>query len=120
VPEPAILVPEPAILVPEPATSGNLGSPEDASHDEVRGTAGFFAERFRGARLEARLTQQELAIRAGISVRAIGYIAIRCIEQGRTRCPSPESTRRLAEVMDLGANRPCTLRCVLNPERPTS
>ncbi|MFG3712505.1 BTAD domain-containing putative transcriptional regulator [Micromonospora sp. NPDC047730] len=45
-------------------------------------------------RLRAGLTQEELARRAGISVRAV-----RDIEQGRVRTPRPESLRRIAEAV---------------------
>ncbi|MEU4569446.1 BTAD domain-containing putative transcriptional regulator [Micromonospora sp. NPDC023956] len=47
-------------------------------------------------RLRAGLTQEELARRAGISVRAV-----RDIEQGRVRAPRPGSLRRIAEAIGL-------------------
>ncbi|MFE0593857.1 BTAD domain-containing putative transcriptional regulator [Micromonospora echinospora] len=52
-------------------------------------------------RLRAGLTQEELARRAGISVRAV-----RDIEQGRVRAPRPESLRRIAEAIGLPDDPP--------------
>ncbi|MEU1630272.1 BTAD domain-containing putative transcriptional regulator [Streptomyces sp. NPDC020096] len=50
----------------------------------------------REARLRARLTQKELADRAGISVRTL-----REIENGRVGCPSPRSVRQLAAALGM-------------------
>lgn len=60
-----------------------------------------FGEELRAHRLRARLTQRELAKRAGVSVRAVRYI-----EQGRVGQPRRESMRRLADAVGLkiGAN----------------
>ncbi|MFI5493466.1 BTAD domain-containing putative transcriptional regulator [Actinoplanes sp. NPDC051859] len=51
-------------------------------------------ERIRLSRLRAALTQEQLATRAGISVRAV-----RDIEQGRVRNPRTESLRRIATAL---------------------
>ncbi|MET0234579.1 MAG: tetratricopeptide repeat protein [Kibdelosporangium sp.] len=53
-------------------------------------------ELLRAHRVRAGLTQQELADRADVSVRAVRYI-----EQGRVAKPRPASMRRLAEVVGL-------------------
>ncbi|MEV4312698.1 tetratricopeptide repeat protein [Actinocrispum sp. NPDC049592] len=53
-------------------------------------------ELLRAHRVRAGLTQQELADRAEVSVRAVRYI-----EQGRVAKPRPASMRRLAEVVGL-------------------
>src|SRR2546429_6289510 len=60
-----------------------------------RGSASF-GDAMRAQRLRAGLTQQELAKRAGVSVRAVRYI-----EQGRVERPRRESVRRLAEAVGL-------------------
>ncbi|MFC7615731.1 helix-turn-helix transcriptional regulator [Actinokineospora soli] len=53
-------------------------------------------------RARSGLSQQELAERAGLSVRAV-----RDIERGRVRAPHARSLRRLADVvgLDLASNR---------------
>jgi DNA-binding SARP family transcriptional activator/DNA-binding XRE family transcriptional regulator len=53
-------------------------------------------ELLRAHRVRAGLTQQEVADRAGVSVRAVRYI-----EQGRVAKPRPASVRSLAEVVGL-------------------
>ncbi|MEU1885535.1 BTAD domain-containing putative transcriptional regulator [Micromonospora rifamycinica] len=55
----------------------------------------------RRRRLDAGLTQQQLAERAGISVRAV-----RDIEQGRVRNPRAESLRRIADAVGLPQRKP--------------
>ncbi|MFC7613408.1 helix-turn-helix transcriptional regulator [Actinokineospora soli] len=51
--------------------------------------AASFGEVLRAHRLRARLTQQELADRSGISVRALRYIERGSVgHPGRTRCAS--------------------------------
>src|SRR5262249_38423261 len=55
---------------------------------------GTTARRFRTA---ARLTQEELAERAGLSARGI-----QALERGLRRSPHPDTTRRLAEALRLG------------------
>ncbi len=60
-----------------------------------RGLASF-GHALRAGRVRAGLTQQELAARAGVSVRAVRYI-----EQGKVVRPRRESVRRLAEVVGL-------------------
>src|SRR5256885_13175887 len=48
-------------------------------------------------RRSAGLSQEELAQRAGLSVRAISNL-----ERGRTRLPHPDSVLRLADALRLG------------------
>jgi transcriptional regulator with XRE-family HTH domain len=55
-----------------------------------------FGQALRASRLRARLTQRELAERAGVSLRTIRYI-----ELGQVERPRRESIERLAEVVDL-------------------
>ena len=63
-----------------------------------RGSA-TFGDAIRAQRMRAGLTQQELAKRAGVSVRALRYI-----EQGRITRPRRDSVRRLAEAVGLPAD----------------
>jgi len=56
-----------------------------------------FGSRLRASRLAAGLSQEELASRSGVSVRAISDL-----ERGRTRWPHPDSVDRLAEALGLG------------------
>ena len=55
-----------------------------------------FGEELRARRIRARLTQRELAQRAGVSVRALRYI-----EQGKITRPRADSLRRLGEAVGL-------------------
>lgn len=67
-----------------------------------------FGERLRAHRISAGLTQQEVAGRAGMSVRAVRYI-----EQGRVRRPRPESVRRLAAAvtgLEVAGGSPACVR----------
>jgi tetratricopeptide (TPR) repeat protein/transcriptional regulator with XRE-family HTH domain len=57
---------------------------------------GAFGARLRAGRLSARLSQEELAERSGLSVRAIGGL-----ERGGTRRPHPDSLHRLADALGL-------------------
>src|SRR5215469_3912149 len=57
-----------------------------------------FGERLRVHRAAARLSQEELAGRSGVSVRAIGDM-----ERGRTRWPHRDSAYRLADALCLTA-----------------
>jgi DNA-binding SARP family transcriptional activator/tetratricopeptide (TPR) repeat protein/DNA-binding XRE family transcriptional regulator len=58
-----------------------------------------FGEILRSHRLAARLTQQQLAERSGMSVRALRYI-----ERGSVDRPRPESVRRLAVAVGVSAD----------------
>src|SRR5512146_281321 len=60
--------------------------------DDGRGFGGQLASR----RRVAGLSQQELAERSGLSVRAIGNL-----ERGRVRWPHPDTARRLADALEL-------------------
>jgi tetratricopeptide (TPR) repeat protein/DNA-binding XRE family transcriptional regulator len=55
-----------------------------------------FAVRLCVCRQSAGLSQQELADRSGLSIRAVSNL-----ERGRTRWPHPESVRRLADALEL-------------------
>jgi transcriptional regulator with XRE-family HTH domain len=58
--------------------------------------AGGFGGRLRDCRSSSRLSQQELAERSGLSIRAISKL-----ECGRTRWPYPDSVDRLADALGL-------------------
>jgi len=58
--------------------------------------AGGFGDRLRACRKSAGLSQQELAERAGLSIRAVSKL-----ECGRTRWPYPDSVDRLAGALGL-------------------
>ena len=62
----------------------------------MTGHAGAFGERLRACRAAAWLSQEELAKRSGLSVRAIADI-----ERGRTRWPYRDSVQRLADALEL-------------------
>jgi transcriptional regulator with XRE-family HTH domain len=55
-----------------------------------------FGELLRNSRLRATLTQEELAQRAGLSVRAVGKL-----ESGETIRPRPVTVRMLANALGL-------------------
>jgi tetratricopeptide (TPR) repeat protein/transcriptional regulator with XRE-family HTH domain len=55
-----------------------------------------FRARLSACRRSAGLSQEELAVRSGLSVRALGNL-----ERGRTRWPYPKSVRRLADALEL-------------------
>ncbi len=60
-----------------------------------------FGSQLRAGRLAAKLSQEELAGRSGVSVRTISDL-----ERGRTRWPRPDSVDRLVDALDLeGARR---------------
>ncbi|HEY6501635.1 MAG TPA: helix-turn-helix domain-containing protein, partial [Streptosporangiaceae bacterium] len=58
--------------------------------------AGGFGSRLRACRESSGLSQQELAERSGLSIRAISKL-----ECGRTRWPYPDSVDRLADALGL-------------------
>jgi tetratricopeptide (TPR) repeat protein/DNA-binding XRE family transcriptional regulator len=62
----------------------------------VNVNGGEFGARLRARREAARLSQQELADRSGLSIRAVSNL-----ERGRTRWPHPDSVRRLADALEL-------------------
>jgi transcriptional regulator with XRE-family HTH domain len=55
-----------------------------------------FGELLRNSRLRAALTQEELAERAGLSVRAVGKL-----ESGETSRPRPVTVRMLGDALGL-------------------
>ena len=62
----------------------------------MTGEEAAFGTRLTRCRRSAGLTQQELADRSGLSIRAIGNL-----ELGRTRTPHPGTVQRLAEALGL-------------------
>jgi predicted ATPase/DNA-binding XRE family transcriptional regulator len=60
------------------------------------GQGGAFAELLRGMRERAGLTQEELAVRAGLSPNAVG-----ALERGVRRRPYPHTVRSLADALGL-------------------
>src|SRR5690348_16435713 len=62
----------------------------------AEGAAGPFGDRLRQARLTARISQEELAERSGLSVRAISDL-----ERGRTRHPYPRTIRLIVAALEL-------------------
>jgi len=64
----------------------------------IQPTPRSFGEALRQHRMTARLTQEELAARSGLSVRAI-----RDLERGRSARPYPRSVRLLAAALGLTA-----------------
>ena len=56
-----------------------------------------FGELLRRFRIQAGLTQEDLAERAGLSARGV-----QDLERGLRRSPYPATTRRLAEALELG------------------
>src|SRR6266536_3672597 len=56
-----------------------------------------FGELLKHYRTAARLTQEELAERAGLSARGVSDL-----ERGIRRVPHPDTTRRLADALGLG------------------
>lgn len=62
----------------------------------MSGDSAAFAARLRGCRHLAKLTQDELAERSGLSVRTV-----RDLERGRTRWPYRDSLYRLADALEL-------------------
>jgi predicted ATPase/DNA-binding XRE family transcriptional regulator len=66
-----------------------------------RAEPGSFGELLKRYRTAARLTQEELAERAGLSARGV-----QDLERGLRRSPHPDTMRRLAQALDLtDANR---------------
>ncbi len=77
------------------------GSAEDRPNPAIRGTpeehdAPLFGVKLRQLREAAGLTQEELASRAGLSVKAVGVL-----ERGQRRRPYPHTVRALADALDL-------------------
>ena len=58
-----------------------------------------FGETLGACRRSAGLSQQELAERSGLSIRAISNL-----ERGRARRPHPGTVRRLAEALGLSGD----------------
>jgi transcriptional regulator with XRE-family HTH domain/tetratricopeptide (TPR) repeat protein len=90
-------------------THHTLGAPAGGDHAETpavstiyRGVVGIgFGDEVRRVRLAARLTQERLAERSGVSVRAIADL-----ERGLVRRPRRDTVRRLADACGLtGAER---------------
>jgi transcriptional regulator with XRE-family HTH domain len=69
---------------------------ETSSVTMSRAGTTLFGERLRRYRLAAGLSQEALAVRAGLSVDAI-----RALERGRRSAPRPETLAMLAEALAL-------------------
>ena len=78
---------------------GNRGVTEGTA-----GRRGAFAERLRGMREAAGLTQEELALRAGLSPAAVS-----ALERGIRRRPYPHTVRTLADALQLSADERAAL-----------
>src|SRR5215218_7038723 len=74
-----------------------------------------FGELLRRHRTAAALSQEELAERAGVSVRALSDL-----ERGVHRAPRLETVRMLAEALGLGADDRADLLAVARPEAETA
>src|SRR5437870_3518873 len=75
-----------------------------------------FGERLRRYRARAGLTQEELAERAGLSVRGLSDL-----ERGVRRFPYPDTLARLADVLELEeAERAALQRARRQARSPTS
>ena len=78
---------------------------------------GAFAVRLRRLREAAALTQEELAARAGLTVKAVG-----ALERGERRRPYPHTVRALAEALQLDESARIAFVEAVRPsgsERPT-
>src|SRR2546423_12330260 len=81
--------------------------------ESERRDPGSFGKCLRRLRREAALTQQMLADCSGISVDAISNH-----ENGRARCPHPDTVELLANGLGLGAAARETLMAARRDERP--
>src|SRR5918994_5890082 len=72
-----------------------------------------FGDLLRRHRTAAALSQEELAERAGVSVRALSDL-----ERGVHRAPRLETVRMLAEALGLGENERAGLLTAARPEMP--
>src|SRR5215213_11871937 len=72
-----------------------------------------FGALLRRHRTAAALSQEELAERAGVSVRALSDL-----ERGVHRAPRLETVRMLAEALGLGENERAGLLTAARPEMP--
>jgi tetratricopeptide (TPR) repeat protein/DNA-binding XRE family transcriptional regulator len=72
---------------------------------------GQFGRLLRRCRVSAGLTQEELAARAGLSVRAVSDM-----ERGRTRKPFLRSVRQLADALELATAQRALLIAAAEPE----
>ena len=75
------------------------------------GTGEAFAERLRDLREAAGLTQEELALRAGLSPSAVGVL-----ERGARKRPYPHTVRALAEALGLSEGERAALLALV-PKR---
>jgi predicted ATPase/DNA-binding XRE family transcriptional regulator len=77
------------------------------------GESTAFGTLLRRYRREARLTQEQLAERAGVSARAIT-----ALERGVNRAPHRETFRLLADALTLDATARATLEAATSPRQP--
>ncbi|MBD0669348.1 multiprotein-bridging factor 1 family protein, partial [Streptomyces sp. CBMA156] len=75
--------------------------------------ADSFGGLLRGLRTRARLSQEQLAHAAGVSVRALADM-----ERGRTRGPQRRTVQALARALDLGSGDTEALEGAASPGRP--
>jgi tetratricopeptide (TPR) repeat protein/transcriptional regulator with XRE-family HTH domain len=80
--------------------AGDAG-PDGGAMDGRHGTTPSLGTQLRRARLAARITQEELAERTGLSVRAISDL-----ERGRTRRPYPHTIRVLTDALGISDPTP--------------
>lgn len=78
------------------------GCEPDGATDKVCGMSEgtFLADRVRKARRDKRLSQQELANRAGVTLGVVGNL-----ERGKTK-PTPANQRAIMKVLDLDPDEP--------------
>src|SRR5215213_1639764 len=74
-----------------------------------------FGDLLRRRRTAAALSQEELAERAGVSVRALSDL-----ERGVHRAPRLETVRMLAEALGLGEDERADLLAVARPDAETT
>src|SRR5438874_5795724 len=90
----------------------SAGPGEVAMEGNAQPSVGSFGEVLRRFRIEAGLTQAELAERAGLSVRGISDL-----ERGVRQAPYRDNVRRLAEALQLSAAERSRLEALRPPAR---
>src|SRR5215211_111715 len=86
----------------------------DGSRGMAAAGVGEFGALLRRLRLAAGLTQEALAERAGISVKAVGEL-----ERDPARAPRFDTVTLLADALELGANGRTRLLSAARSEQPT-
>ena len=80
-------------------STGTNRPAEPVKSDEATEAEAGFAAVLRRRRVAARLTQEQLAERAGLSARSVSQL-----ERGRVRFPRPESVRLLGQALGLAGD----------------